>query len=74
MLDLTQLPAAFLLPFRAIFGWGSPYGLPSLCGAFLFMLGYGISRTTHHDNLRRLADAAAAAELAEEVGGVATTH
>jgi len=41
--------------------------------AFLFMLGYGISRTTHHDNLRRLADAAAAAELAEEAG-VPTTH
>jgi GPH family glycoside/pentoside/hexuronide:cation symporter len=41
--------------------------------AFLFMLGYGISRTSHHDNLRRLADAAAAAELAEEAG-LPTTH
>ena len=41
--------------------------------AFLFMLGYGISRTSHHDNLRRLADAAAAAELVEEAG-VSATH
>jgi sterol desaturase/sphingolipid hydroxylase (fatty acid hydroxylase superfamily) len=44
MLDLTQLPAAFLLPFKAIFGWGSPYGLPSLFGAFLFMLGFYLIR------------------------------
>ena len=56
-LALTYIPSYAIL-----------YGI-----AFLFMLGYGISRTSHHDNLRRLADAAAAAELAEEAG-VPTTH
>ena len=56
-LALTYIPSYAIL-----------YGI-----AFLFMLGYGISRTSHHDNLRRLADAAAAAELAEEAG-VPMTH
>ena len=36
MLDLAQAFEILLLPFRAIFGWGSPYGLPSLAGALLF--------------------------------------
>ena len=40
MLDLAQLPGIVLLPFKALFGWGSPYGLPSLIGAFLFTLGF----------------------------------
>jgi Na+/melibiose symporter-like transporter len=55
-LALTYIPAYAVL-----------YGI-----AFLFMLGYRISRTSHHDNLRRLADAAAAAELVEEAGVTAT--
>jgi sterol desaturase/sphingolipid hydroxylase (fatty acid hydroxylase superfamily) len=49
MLDLTQLPGIFLLPFRAIFGWGSPYGLPSLAGAFLFTLAYYVARRRRGD-------------------------
>jgi Na+/melibiose symporter-like transporter len=42
--------------------------------AMLFLRGYRIDRKDHHDNLRRLADAAAAAEVAEEAGGVITSH
>jgi sterol desaturase/sphingolipid hydroxylase (fatty acid hydroxylase superfamily) len=40
MLDLTSLPGILALPFRSLFGWGSPYGLPSLIGALLFTLGF----------------------------------
>jgi Na+/melibiose symporter-like transporter len=42
--------------------------------AIVFLSFYQISRGSHAANLKRLADAAAAAELAEEVGGVPVTH
>jgi len=49
------------------------YLLPYLV-AIGFLSAYRIDRATHQDNLRRLADAAALAEVAEEAGAPIAPH
>jgi len=61
-----HVPAAILrnLALTYLPAYGGLYAI-----ALLFLAAYRIDRHTHQNNLRKLADAAAAAELAEETGG-----